>query len=103
MSRRIVFACALLFIMQSFSFAQIIYEPVRYQYGNDYKFYYGGSDPRVIESAYEEDTRPGRHISVEAMPLRVYHDSYPGWNAAIYGVTIADARNQAYNNAPRYF
>ena len=103
MSRRCVLACAVLFILQSISNAQIIFEPVRYEYGNDYKFYYGGSDARVIERALSVEYRAGRKVSPEAMPLRVYSDAYPNHNAALYGVTVADARNEAYNNVPRFF
>lgn len=103
MSRRVVLACALLFVVQSMSRAQIIFEPVRYQYGGDYKFYYGGSDPYVIERALDVETRCGRKLSAEVMPLRVYSDAFPNHNAALYGCTIADARNEAYNNVPRSF
>ena len=103
MSRRIAFSCALLFVMQSIASAQVIFEPVRYQYGNDYKFYYGGSDPRVIERALDYEYRAGRRVSPEAAPFRIYCDSYPNHNAALYGATIADARDEAYHNVPRYF
>src|SRR3954468_2041818 len=100
MSRRIAFSCALLFVFQSIASAQIIFEPVRYQYGNDYKFYYGGSDPVIIDRARDIEYRPGRRVSHEAMPLRIYSDAYPNHNAALYGVTIADARDEAYSNVP---
>ena len=43
---RFVVLCVLSMITSSAS-AQIIFEPVRYQYGNQSKYYYGGCDPFV--------------------------------------------------------
>ncbi|HEY1921951.1 MAG TPA: hypothetical protein VGG44_04235 [Tepidisphaeraceae bacterium] len=74
--------------------AQIIYEPVRYQYGDDQKFYYGGGDPSVIAFGF---------ANLSSLPLTIYTDARPYENAAIFGCTTSDARNQAYANTPRYF
>lgn len=100
--------------------AQIIYEPVQYQYGTSRHYYYGGSDPSVFRAAERYTDGGGgqfgqvhgfawvsanmmthREVSTEAP--RIYSDSMPRTNAAIYGYTIDDARNQAYANVPRYF
>jgi hypothetical protein len=74
--------------------AQIIYEPLRYQYGDDQKFYYGGGDPAVIAFGCSQ---------FNSLPLTIYTDARPYENAAINGCTTNDAKNQAYANGPRYF
>jgi hypothetical protein len=74
--------------------AQIIYEPLRYQYGDDQKFYYGGGDPTIVAFGCSQ---------FNSLPLTIYTDARPYENAAIYGYTTNDAKNQAYANAPRYF
>jgi len=88
----------------SFASAQIIYQPLQYQYGSNSMFYYGGSDPRVIARGLADDAGrcglPG--YSADA-PTRIYCDCMPGLNARVYGMTAADAANQAAMNAPRYF
>jgi len=99
--------------------AQIIYEPVRYQYGGQNPFYYGGSDPSVIEEAsgpvggggwwgrvhgfdfISGDYQTHRDVTNEG--YRVYTDAVPHQNARIYGYTDVDARNEAYANVPTYF
>ena len=94
--------------------AQIIYEPVRYQYGGQTPFYYGGNDPDMFRFAHREyaESRNGfatahgnvmTHREVSSLAPHVYVDHMPRANAAIYGYTADDARNDAYNNAPRYF
>jgi hypothetical protein len=95
MPRGIIFAVVLAFA--SPSFAQIVYEPVQYQYGTQDKFYYGGSDARTIERA----NSPRCHLEGEVE--RVYTDAVPNQNARLFGYTATDARNQAYANYPRYF
>jgi hypothetical protein len=75
---------------------QIIYEPVRYQYGEYSKFYYGGSDPAIIDFGYAQ-TYPGNY------PSPIYSDARRYENVAIYGYTTSDARNEAYANVPQYF
>lgn len=109
----VVLACA------SQSFGQIYYEPVRYQYGDQNKFYYGGSDPRIIEHGYGPRDAAGRwgrvngfdfvsanidtHREVDDEPERVFTDARGYENARIYGFTATDARNEAYANIPTYF
>jgi hypothetical protein len=88
----------------SFAQAQVIFQPVQYQYGsgND-TYYYGGSDPAVFAKA--ERTAAARQIrGVADTKPQVYSDAVPHQpNAAVYGVTAADARNQAYAAMPNYF
>jgi hypothetical protein len=101
------------------SSAQIIYAPVKYQHGEQNKFYYGGSDPRVLAYADGPSGGAGRwgrvhgfdfvsgnvdtHREVSYEPERVYTDAVPFQNARIYGFTANDARNEAYANVPTYF
>jgi hypothetical protein len=109
----VVLSCA------SSSFAQIIYEPVQYQYGDQNKFYYGGSDPRIIQHAMGPRDAAGRwgrvngfdfvsanihtHREVRSEPERTFTDARGYENARIYGFTATDARNEAYANVPTYF
>ena len=41
-------------IVVSSASAQIIYEPVQYQYGGQTPFYYGGNDPDMFRFAQRE-------------------------------------------------
>ncbi len=118
---RLALLIALCAIASSAS-AQVIYEPVRYQYGHQNNiYYYGGSDPRVHYSAQfpiggagrfgraggwafaSGNTRSFRQVANE--PTRVFTDSLPIRydNAAFAGFTENDARNDAYFNVPTYF
>lgn len=116
------FRVALIAVIVAFasqSFAQVIYEPVRYSYGGQNKFYYGGSDARIIRYAEGPRDAAGRwgrvhgfdfvsgnidtHREVNDEPVRVYTDALGYQNARIYGFTATDARNEAYANIPRYF
>jgi hypothetical protein len=98
--------------------AQVIYEPVRYQYGDQLHYYYGGSDPAMHRFANwgSAERTWGRingwewaagdidsHREVSDGPPRVYTDQLPYRNATFFGYTATDARNTAYNNVPRYF
>ena len=51
---------AVVLVCSSQSFGQVIYEPVRYQYGEQNKFYYGGSDARIIRYAEGPRDAAGR-------------------------------------------
>src|SRR5207253_7863498 len=109
MSRCIAFiVCAL---CASSSFAQIYYEPVRYQYSAcDRNYFYGGSDPRVLAHAnyYACNTHFKRSLHNfdggtsfdEPAPFfdyeAVYMDSVPRMDARHFGYTESDARNAAY-------
>ena len=94
------------------SFAQVIYEPVQYQYKSGGRsYYYGGADARVHMSAawpmvYGADwgrsnglafhsANVHTHREVATERPRVYTDALPLRNAYIYGFTANDARNEA--------
>jgi len=84
------------------SLAQVIYEPPTVQYGTeDRKFYYGGTDPLTLRRGAFYGIRSLRPIDEE--PLRVYTDLLPDVNAATYGFTIDDARNEANAQIPTHF
>jgi hypothetical protein len=99
--------------------AQVIYEPVQYQYGHGCNtYYYGGSDPRVHSTAMSPSGGAGRwgrntwafasgdidrHREVSTEPTRTFTDAVPYMNAWTYGFTPNDARNEAYSNVPTYF
>ena len=115
---------ALLFALSSAASAQVIYEPVQYQYraraadGHELTFYYGGNNPRVFDYADRlaclgqgrTGVREGQygvgylhHGLIGSPPYRVFSDCAPYVNAAVYGFSPADARNEAYARVPRYF
>jgi hypothetical protein len=99
--------------------AQIIYEPVQYQYGDQDKFFYGGTDPRVFQRAAapaDSGAVWGRvngydfasgdvwvHREVSDQPVRVFSDALPMRDATVYGFTATDAANIANAAVPRYF
>ena len=111
--------CALLFGAGSSAFAQIIYEPVQYQYSSGGStYYYGGSNPQVHADAnhLSHETSYGRsngyafhsgnidtHREVVTEPTRIYTDMIPFQNARFFGYTAGDARNAAYARAAVYF
>jgi len=115
-----IFACvaALIFISSS-AFAQIIYQPVQYQFSSGGShYYYGGSDRQVHidanhlsgEASYGRSNgftfhsgNVDTHREVVTEPARIYTDLMPGQNARFFGYTANDARNAAYANAPTYF
>ncbi|HEV2295928.1 MAG TPA: hypothetical protein VGR35_18925 [Tepidisphaeraceae bacterium] len=128
---RFVAAFVLVCALSPAAFGQIIYENVRYQYVTDagMTYYYGGNDPRVHywaerQSALHERGwnryRSGRFSgndlilgSIWNLQSPVYTDLLPYakfWpgqlltaGARRYGVTPADARNEAVRSAPLYF
>jgi len=82
----------------------VIFEPVQYQYGTQSKFYYGGSDGHVIARGLADGNGYcGMNGYGDAAPVRIYNDGMPGLNAAVYGMTTSEARDQANRNVPRYF
>ena len=123
MSRRfatLAFALLICASLGSIVNAQVIYEPVQYQYDcNGQVYYYGGSDPRVHDYACSPVGGGGRwgrvggygfvsgnihtHREVLTEPTRVFTDALPFRNAHFWGFTANDARNEAYANVPRYF
>jgi hypothetical protein len=94
--------------------AQVIYEPVQYQYQyNGCTFYYGGHDPHVFDHVardIERTTYQAAPTSVHVMQhQRIYSDSIPYQNLADNSYTSyrswspADAHNEANANVPLYF
>jgi hypothetical protein len=121
MSRMIAASVAVLFcaLVSSLAGAQVIYEPVQYQYdGGGRAYYYGGSNPLVHRNAnlLSHESGFGRsngwafhsgsidtHREVGTEPTRIYSDMIPTWNARVFGYTADDARNAAYANSATYF
>jgi hypothetical protein len=111
--------CALLLGAASSASAQVIYEPVQYQYFSGGRaYYYGGADPQVHIEAHHLSHEQGygrtqeyafhsgnidTHREVVTEPVRVYTDMIPNWNGHVYGYTVDDARNAAYMNSATYF
>jgi hypothetical protein len=104
-------------LLSSSAFAQVFYAPVQYQHAlgyGDAKYYYGGSNPLVRRFATMHvgygttlHNFDGGNTFDQPSPMfyrsEVYTDFIPFQNAANFGYTPADARNEAYANAPRYF
>jgi hypothetical protein len=115
--RFVAVACVLFFA--SVASAQLVFQPIQYQYGGQNPFYYGGSNPLVIARGnYPSCGEYGRvhgwafisangvtHREVGTEPLRVYADCVGrGFtNARVYGYSIEDARNEAYSSVPLVF
>jgi hypothetical protein len=101
--------------------AQVIYEPVQYQYeAGGQHYYYGGTNPNIHRWAHTPVGGAGRwgrtngfaFVSgnidthrevVDEHRVRAFTDAMPYINAHIYGFTATDARNEAYFNVPLYF
>lgn len=99
---RLLLSAIIVSCVASAASAQVFYLPVQYQYGQGERYYYGGSDPAVFASAERTSAMLRFHRSNNPQP-RVYSDLFPYANAAWYGFTPTDARNEAYRNQPRYF
>ena len=111
------FATALLFVLAGTASAQTIYEPVQYQYGNEMKYYYGGSNPSMHAYAERVACRNGypSHLSYAGYSSLygtlgqigehrlVLSDCMPHRNAAVFGYTDTDAHNEANASIPRYY
>ena len=116
--------CALVYV--SNARAQIVYQPVQYQYtaGNGETYCYGGSNPAVHANAgaYDRNGCPRYHYGGinfhrfdggnsfnQPSPMYqrdvVYSDCVNGGHldASYFGYTAADAHNEAYANSPTYF
>jgi len=118
---RSLVALSLFALLTSSATAQVIYEPVRYQHDtgrSGQRYFYGGSDPRVHAVAQRELTCrvygvgnlhqfDGGNSFGQPSPMTdqqaVFTDCAPYQEASWFGYTAADARNQAYANAPTYF
>jgi hypothetical protein len=118
MSIRVVSLAVGLIVVLSLSLitsAATVYEPVQFQYQAQARkgvvtYYYGGSNPAVAEHVersaclqWGPNTTPPGFIAVAPHTPRVYSDCAHYMNSSIYGYTPTDARNDAYNNVPRYF
>lgn len=107
-------------VLGSSAFAQVIYEPIQYQFETPRgeRYYYGGVDPRVHAVAGSELCRgysyganvhafDGGHVFNQPSPISdrpvVFTDCVPFRDASWFGYTPAHARNEAYANAPTYF
>src|SRR5829696_1294856 len=91
--------------------AQIIYEPVQYQYeAGGQPYYYGGSNPNMHRWAHSPVGGAGRWGRTNGLAfvsgdidrnravrdentLRAFTDALPYTNAHVYGFTDTDARN----------
>jgi hypothetical protein len=96
MSRAITFL--LVITCSAWACGQIIYQPVQYQHGSACKYYYGGSDPRLL--AYADRLSAVRAVD---RPALVFSDDFPYRDGGALGRTIDNAYNQAYGNVPLYF
>jgi hypothetical protein len=109
-------AAVVLSIVASSASAQVIYEPVRYQYGESLRYYYGGNNPAMFDYADRVICRNGYPSSMNNSYTSLYStlgqigekklvltDCMPLRNAAVFGYSANDARNEAYANVPRYF
>jgi hypothetical protein len=117
MSRQTLFALLAISLIQiesQIGFGQVIFAPVQYQYGADFHYYYGGSDPAVLArgdelSAMFEASQTYGAGDVDAhrdrlvVPDRIYSDAFPDRNPALFGFTAGDASNEANAAAPRFF
>ena len=99
--------------------AQVIYEPVQSEYRTEHgKYYYGGSDPRAHDWAHHRLEALRGHTGVHEgrygygyihrklisrPPEYVVSDHAPYLNAAVYGLSSTDARNEAYGNSAGYY
>jgi hypothetical protein len=128
---RPIVAAALFSVFPAVASAAIVFEPVQYQYRNPVQdrpaFYYGGSNPAAFiagvihQQRYAMGANPVQDIGFRNQwvgPLTddlLHHSAWgsftvtysdllpPGMNAFPLGLTPDDARNDAYNNVPRYF
>lgn len=110
-------AVTLLLVVASSASAQVIYAPVQYQYTNGVTYYYGGTDPSMhhyIEHVKCRNGYPSEITGMHYNSLRhtlgqigeqkyVFSDCLPYRNAAVYGYTPEDARNEAYANVATYY
>ena len=110
-------AALLLVVVASSARAQVIYEAVQYQHTNGMTYYYGGNDPAMkgyiehvkCRNGYPSAITGEHHNSLRhtvgqvGEQVYVFSDCLGFRNAAVYGYTSCDARNEANNAMPRYF
>jgi len=120
-SGRLILGVGALLLGAASARAQIFYEPVQAQYaapcGQPPHFYYGGSDPRLLEFASRADclyaqplSTRGSHLSdsgMQRIPVsprpHVYSDLLPYRDMSDYGWRPADAINEANARQPLYY
>jgi hypothetical protein len=110
-------ALTILLAVASSARAQVIYQPLQYQYSNDVTYYYGGNDPSMhsyIEHVKCRNGFPSAITGSHHNSLRhtlgqigeheyVFSDCLKYRNAAVYGYTADDAANEAMANMPLYY
>ena len=110
-------AVTLLLVVAASARAQVVYAPVQYQYSNGMSYYYGGNDPSMLGYIEHVKCRNGypsaitghghnglRHtLGQIGEQTYVFSDCLKYRNAAVYGYTADDARNEAMANLPLYF
>ena len=101
------------------AFSQVIYQPVQYQFSlgsGDQHYFYGGNNPRVHAAAHfstrayypnNQHNFDGGNSFGQTSLLNdrspVFTDCVPFRDASRIGFTEADAHNEAYANAARYY
>jgi len=101
---RLAVALVAIFVVSSSVSAQIVYEPVKFQYFQGkygYVYYYPGSDP-AMKRFIHGDTNVNPH-QIVTQDFRVYSDNLPRQNAAWQGYVVSDAYNEANQNLPGYY
>ena len=110
-------ALTLLLVVASSASAQVIYAPVQYQYTNGITYYYGGNDPSMFGYIEHVKCRNGypstvsghnynslrRTLGQVGEPVYVFSDCLKYRNAAVYGYTVDDVKNEAMANMPLYY
>jgi hypothetical protein len=120
-SSRLILGIGALLLGAASAQAQIFYEPVQAQYaapcGQPPHFYYGGSDPRILEFAARADCLYAQPLSTRGSQLRdsgmqripvsprprVYSDILPYRDMSDYGWRPSDAINEANARQPLYY
>ena len=95
--------------------AQLVYEPVRIEYGDAQPYYYAGDD-RAIHAAAAFPSAPGTSWGrvggfafandrrrVTQRFARTFTDAFGSVDARPFGLTINDVANEANARVPRFF
>ena len=79
MRRQVIGAIVLSMLLAAVSHAQVIYEPVQSQYRtNNGVYYYGGTNPRVLEYIYQYDCFSNRDPRAGAYGIGYLHPKLIG-------------------------
>ncbi len=110
-----VVALLLVLLVCSPSLGQIIYEPIRTQFGGQNPYRYGGADWRVQRLAAAPCTASdgwgrARGFSMISKPRlvierreRVFVDALPGYDASRFGYDASAAHNDSMARLPTYY